>query len=117
MPVNGVNGRQHTWTHEEAIEAGRRWVERFGSPPTRRELDPALMRRQLRRAEAKVAELRERVERFVPGEIPGAETISRLFGGRDAYLHALGFTPRGTGRPPKRLAGEHAAQAERVIES
>ncbi len=117
MAFNGANGRDHAWTHEEAIDAGLAWVERHGEPPTRTELDPALMRRQIRKAEERLEQLREREGRFEPGEMPGMAVIRRLFTGIDPYLTALGFTPRGTGRPPARMRSEHAAQAQRVLDA
>lgn len=116
MPVNGRNGRDREWTHEEALDAGRRWVEAHGQPPTRSELNPATLRRTLAKARRRVADLEERLERFEPGEMPGAAVVARLFGGMDSYLHALGYTPRGTGRTPRMLEAEHKAQTSRVLE-
>ena len=60
MGFNGVNGRDRAWTRDEAIDAGRLWVERLDEPPTRTVLDAALMRRQIRRSSALLAQLRER---------------------------------------------------------
>ena len=117
MAFNGANGRDHAWTHEEAIDAGHAWVERHGEPPTRTELDPALMRRQIKKTEERLEQLREREGRFEPGEMPGMAVIRRLFTGIDPYLTALGFTPRGTGRPPARMRSEHQAQAQRVLDA
>ena len=75
------------------------------------------MRRQIKRTEERLVQLREREERFEPGEMPGMAVIRRLFTGIDPYLTALGFTPRGTGRPPARMRSEHQAQAQRVLDA
>jgi hypothetical protein len=114
MPVNGHNGRSHAWTIDEALDAGRRWVERYGEPPSRSDLDPAQIRRRIRTAAVKLRENQERSQRFVEGDMPGTWVIRRLFGGMDGYLSALGFTPRGTGRPPVGLAGVHEREAKGI---
>lgn len=114
---NGVNGRHREWTREEALDAGREWVAEHGEPPTLSELNPALLRTHIAKARERVNELEARERRFVVGKMPGAAVIRRLFGGMDDYLAALGFTPRGAGRPSRQRRREHEVQTREVIEA
>lgn len=121
MSANGRNGRAEPWTEDEALQAGTRYVERYGEPPTATVFNPSKARLVARRAHAAAAErlarLDELAERFErDGDYPGQAVILDLFSSFDEYLDALGFTPRGVGRTAAAVRRAHVAEAELTAE-
>lgn len=113
---NGANGREREWTHDEALDAGRRWIATYGEPPTGRDLNPALLRLAITKARERLEALQERERRFEPGVMCGIEVVRRLFGGMPEYLRSLGCTPRSVGRTPLHVVAAHVVEAAAVIE-
>lgn len=69
-------GRRRYWTRERLIEAGQRWIARYGEPPKLDQWNQASF------------------------EHPHRVTATEVFGSWSAYIVALGAEPRPSGQQP-----------------